>query len=147
MANSEAQRAIRSTGVLRVVFGLVCLALLLLALGVYLVSTMFSSATERTPGTVVDMVSNGKGLVPLVGYTVAGKSYTQRSELYGSFSSFRVGDQVTILYEPNNPQHSEIEGYQVGSFVALLLGIIGLVFGVVTVILVVVNFLLRRRQR
>lgn len=147
MANSEAQRAIRSTGVLRVVFGLVCLALLLLALGVYLVSTMFSSATERTPGTVVDMVSNGKGLVPLVGYTVAGKSYTQRSELYSSFSSFRVGDQVTILYEPNNPQHSEIEGYQVGSFVALLLGIIGLVFGVVTVILVVVNFLLRRRQR
>ncbi len=147
MVNSEAQRAIKTTGILRIVFGLVCLAILLLALGVYLFSTVFSSATARTQGQVVELAFNGKGRVPVVSYSVEGKSYTHRSELSTSLPSFKVGDQVTILYDPNNPQNSEIEGYRIGSFLALLLGIIGLVFGVVTVIMVVINFSLRRRRR
>lgn len=147
MVNSQTQRAIRTTGILRIVFGLVCLAILLAALGVYLFGTVLSSATARTPGQVVELAFNGKGRVPVVSYTVEGRSYTHRSELSTSPPSFKVGDQVTILYDPNNPQSSAIEGYRVGSFVALLLGIIGLVFGLVTVIMVVIHSVLLRRRR
>ena len=149
MANTRVS-GVKALGVVRLIFGLLGLAFLLLALGFYLSSTTFSSFTGRTQGTITDLVANNNGrggLAPVVGYTVAGQAYTYRSDVNSSLSLFKVGDQVIILYQPNNPQNAEIEGYSVGLLLALIFGIIGLVFIVVSLVISVVRFILRRQRR
>jgi hypothetical protein len=99
---------------------------------------------------VTDLVAsnNGRGgLAPVVAYTVAGQTYNYRSDVTSSLSLFKVGEQVTILYQPSNPQNAEIEGYSVGLLLTLIFGIIGLVFIVVTLVISVVHFILRRQRR
>ena len=44
-------------------------------------------------------------------YTVDGKQYTNRNmRSYGSNCEYNIGQDMTVLYDPNKPRHSHVDG-------------------------------------
>ncbi len=80
------------------------LAVIVLIVGVYM--TFFQSrGFVRTTASMTDvrMDSTGESVVyyPTVEYTVDGKTYT--TELDTGSGSYRIGQTISVLYDPNNP--------------------------------------------
>ena len=82
------------------------LAVIALAAGIY--TTFFQSrGFVKTTATIVDIERNfGSGdesdtFTPTVEYTVDGKTYT--GKLNQSSGSYRIGQTITVLYDPNDP--------------------------------------------
>ena len=82
------------------------LAVIALAAGIY--NTFIQSrGFVKTTATIVDIERNfGSGdesdtFTPTVEYTVDGKTYT--GKLNQSSGSYRIGQTITVLYDPNDP--------------------------------------------
>ncbi len=80
------------------------LALIVLLVGIYM--TFFQSGGfVKTTASITDvrMDSSGESTVyyPTVEYTVNGKTYI--TELDTGNGSYRMGQMITVLYDPNNP--------------------------------------------
>ena len=82
------------------------LAVIALAAGIY--TTFFQArGFVKTTATIVDIERNfGSGdesdtFTPTVEYTVDGKTYT--GKLNQSSGSYRIGQTITVLYDPNDP--------------------------------------------
>ena len=80
------------------------LAVIVLIVGIYM--TFFqSSGFVKTTASITDvrMDNNGESTFyyPTVEYTVDEKTYT--TELDTGSGSYRMGQMITVLYDPNNP--------------------------------------------
>jgi hypothetical protein len=87
------------------------LSLTVLTVGVYM--TFFQSlGFVKTTASITDvrMDSTGESTVyyPTVTYTVDGKTYT--TELDTASGSYRIGQQVSVLYDPGNPSVAHDSG-------------------------------------
>src|SRR3974390_1194455 len=80
-------------------------------------------------GHVIRLDRGSKGArFPVVEFqTQSGESVTFKSRSGSSPPSFRVGESVPVLYNPNDPQHASINtSWQLwgGAFIAVILGVV-----------------------
>lgn len=80
------------------------LAVIVLVVGVYM--TFFQSrGFVKTTASITDVRRDNIGessvYYPTVEYTVDGKTYT--TELDTGSGSYRIGQTISVLYDPNNP--------------------------------------------
>lgn len=92
------------------------------------------SVSQRAEGSVIRLVGNvRKGSVaPVAEFFVDGKRHEFQSWLYTSPPQFDVGDKVSVLYDPGDPQRCRIE-----SFVTLWL--FPTIFGGIGAVMLVVS--------
>jgi len=80
------------------------LAVIVLAAGIYMTffqSGGFVKTTARITGLRMDSSGESTVWYPAVEYTVDGKTYT--AELDTASGSYRVGQTISVLYDPGNP--------------------------------------------
>lgn len=92
------------------------------------------SVSQRAEGTVIRQIRNGRksSVAPVVEFFVEGQRYEFQSWLSTSPPQFDVGDKLSVLYDPRDPQRSRIE-----SFVTLWL--FPIVFGGIGTVMLVVS--------
>ena len=89
-----------------------------------------------TTGTIVNIVEsmdvttdsiNSKAIID---YTADGKEY--KNVEYGAYnSSMKIGDEVLVYYEPNDPTHIQAEGFQNVPYVVLGVSIVTIAISIV----------------
>lgn len=93
---------------------------------------------RRVPGRVVrfeDQSTDGPA-VPVVEYQIGGGTYETRG--WGSASSYRIGDSVTVYYYPGEHEHGRlVSGAE--WFAAWMFVVVGLIFLLVAVVMAVVS--------
>lgn len=83
-------------------------ALIGIGFGVY--SVAFAVGCAEAPGTVVRMV--GKEMRrPIVEYDVQGKQFTVEGAVSSSPPAYSVGEEVTVLYRPDDPSVARINSF------------------------------------
>jgi hypothetical protein len=124
--------------------------ILLLVAGIASFSNIKKINREQSiPGTVVDMVTRpqydeedqdrviGEIHYPVVEFVVNDKRYTVELNEGSELPLYEIGDEVTILYEPENPQDARIKS--VGSSALMwvlpsITGILGIGFLVAVIV-------------
>ena len=118
--------------------------LILASVTIYLIVHGILTAAQEvhTQGVVI----RDEG-VPVIGFTgTDGRQY----KVYGSASSspkYHAGDQVTVLYPPDNPEAGEIDSFGERWVGAAITGALGLLFGGVGCGLLVADFRNQRTRR
>lgn len=109
-------------------------SLLLFAIYLYSDVSAFINLSERTTGEVVrlderwDTDSDGarsKAYYPEFSYKVEGRNYSVVSNSGSNPSSFRIGEQVEVLYNPNNPIEGRINSFLQLYIMPFCFGIMG----------------------
>lgn len=132
-----------SPGGLRIaalVVSLSCLVLLGLAALFAYPSVRLLRDAERASGTVIGLQSSGsssssRGRQAVVEYAVGDDIYTIISTVSSSPPAFKVGETVTVLYEPGAPADGTIQSFLELWFVPMVLGILGAADGIVMLVL------------
>lgn len=112
------------------IFSLMGLPFLAIALGVGFSNYSFIQKAEQTTGTVVDLIYSRKGMArPKVVYAIPdGRNYTYVSSNASNPPSFRVDEQVDILYDPKNPGNARIKSFGSLWLLPLIFGAFGTIF-------------------
>jgi hypothetical protein len=79
-----------------------------LAMACYQVVTVIGS--RETPGRVVEMVGD-ECVAPVVEYSVGGRRYTVQGTVHSQPPAYVVGQQVAVLYRPDNPAQARINTF------------------------------------
>jgi hypothetical protein len=112
-------------GCLFVMIGTLCC---LVAIGIGISSLSFASGALRNPGTVVDMAHSGRTSAPIVRYQVNGQTYQFQSSPYQAPPTHTIGEEVTVIYQPDRPSKGQIYSFGEQWRPPLVLGAIGLGF-------------------
>jgi len=111
------------------VFGGVGLVLLILGLVFWGSQTSFRASAVKTTATIVSIGGGGRYSSVTVAFEAGGETYTGQLGYYSSF--MRVGDSVSVYYNPDNPMDFKADTWllpilftSLGAFFLLL----GLVF-------------------
>lgn len=104
----------------------------------------WKNCTSETDGVVVDfkaklsMSNSDKILFPIVEYYVDGKGYRITSASGTNRQKLKVGDAVTIRYNPERPKQLLIEGYnkKTNVYVCMAIMIMGVVIPASAIILI-----------
>jgi hypothetical protein len=71
---------------------------------------------EETVGVVVDMERRrsreGELYAPIVAYYAEGEQYEYESSVATSWKTYEIGDEVSMVYAPDDPQHATINSFQ-----------------------------------
>lgn len=114
--------------------------LLLISTGLLLgaaVFTLFSLSAvvggESTEGVVVDLrriphKGGGESYAPIVAFLADGYEYETRGSVSSSFIDYEIGDEVPVVYSPDDPYNATIADFQQLWLLPTLLGGGGLVF-------------------
>lgn len=126
--------------IIGVVFSLVGLLLAAIAAFVLVRTRTFLGKAQEVKGTVVRLVysssSKGGGYSPVFRFkTIGGQSIEVSDNLRSNPPLFQEGQVVDILYDPENPHNARVKKWFSLYFVPLLLGGMGLIFGVIGVIM------------
>lgn len=148
------------TKIIVAVFGGVALVLGGIAIYLFVDAWQFTAGAERTQGVVTELVwqaRTGRGARrrsvgtahPVVRFQTADGAVIEfRSRVGSSPPSYQVGDEVPVLYRPENPRDARIESFVDLYLAGTILGGIAVVFGgVAGGILLVVGLRTRRRRR
>ena len=125
--------------IIGIVFTLVGFLLGAIAFFFLIRTRTFLSTAQEVQGTITQMVyhsdSDGGGYAPVFTFrTITGQEISASENLYSNPPQFKVGQIVTVLYDPENPNRARIKkGFNL-YFVPGLLGFLGLVFGCIGVI-------------
>ena len=111
----------------------------------------FKSKAESAEGTVIEMQprhSDGSTTyAPVVEFeTAGGELVTYHSSSSSSPPAYDVGESVEVLYDPNDPSEAKINSFFNLWFLPLLLAGMGIVFGGIGGLVVVVMIRGTRRQ-
>jgi hypothetical protein len=108
---------------------LVCVTLVIGGAGFFIDDLFFERRAKETIGEVVSTQSDGEAIFRVVKFHVGGKSYQSKMGWGSSHPSFAIGDNVIVLYDPNDlrdPPRAKMKGLQtetkmmVGCFVLTL---------------------------
>lgn len=114
-----------------------------MAVIMYIRIRLFINTAQEVKGTVVEMVyrrkstkRSGGGYLPVYQFrTVDGKKITAKDSLSRNPPQFQVGQEIDVLYNPENPHHARINKWVNLYFLPALLGGIGLLFGGIGVLI------------
>lgn len=114
----------------------VALGMLAVCVATFVHAMRFVSGAERTTGTVIELSSEfsdgDEVFYPIVRFTTAeGRSVEFESSSGSSPPSESVGDQVDVLYDPDDPEDAQISGFFHLWLWPLVAGGLSLMFGVV----------------
>ena len=127
-------------GGISVLFTVIGMILILIAVFLAVYSMRLRAISLRTSGTIVRMVQRKDeedGSIsnfPVVGYQVEDKAYEIQGSVSSSVPVYSVGQRITVLYPPNHPEQGRIDTFLEQWFVPLLVGFIGIVFGLIGVL-------------
>lgn len=114
---------------------LIIISIILLTFSLY---GIFGPKKEylTTTGLIVDIVesmdvtTDSNNHKAIINYSVDGIEYKDIE--YGAFnSSMKVGDEVLVYYEADNPAHIQAEGFQKVPYVVLGVSIVTIAFSIV----------------
>ena len=114
-----------------VFLGILCF---LIAVGMGISSLSFAYGALHTKGTVINIVFSlgaSREDYPIVRYQVDGKTYQIRSAHQTTFPPHSIGEEVTVLYWPEQPHKGRIYSFSEQWLPPLLLGGLGLVCAIV----------------
>ena len=128
-----------------IVFSLVGGLLAVIGVFLFIRTRIFIGAAQNAKGTVIQMVysrtssssGSGGGYAPVYQFrTLDGQNIVIQDSLSSNPPRFQVGQEIDVLYESGNPQKARINKWMNLYFVPVLLGGLGLIFGVVGIVLV-----------
>lgn len=105
----------------------------------------FLNAAQKTQGVITQMIyrrssKGGGSYLPEYSFkTLEGQQITVRDNLSSNPPMFQVGQQIEVLYDPQNPQNARINKWMNLYFLPALFGFLGITFDCVGIILVTVN--------
>ena len=126
-------------------FSLVGGLLGLIGVFLFIRTRIFIGKAQEAKGTVIQMVysrtssssGSGGGYVPVYQFrTLDGQNIVIQDSLSSNPPRFQVGQEIDVLYESGNPQKARINKWMNLYFVPVLLGGMGLIFGVVGIAIV-----------
>ena len=104
----------------------------LLFLGVHLhqKTAAFLARAVRAPGVVVEMATNHSSegnstYAPVVGFEHDGRKYTFKDTISSNPPSYRRGEAVGVLYDPDQPRDARIDRGRWNKAVPILIGVFG----------------------
>jgi len=118
----------------------------IVAVIIYIRTRTFINNAQEVKGTVVEMVyrtsSKGSGsYAPVYKFrTIDGQTIVVQDSLSSNPPQFQVGQEIDVLYNPENPQKSYINKWMNLYFLPALLGGMGLAFGGVGVFMIFRQF-------
>lgn len=127
--------------IIGIVFSLVGLLLVTIGVFIWIRTRLFMSKAQEVKGTVTNMLSSfssegGTTYAPVFKFTTQqGQVVEVAEKTYSSPPQFQTGQIVDILYDPQDPGRARIKKWFNLYFTPLLLGGMGITFGVVGVIL------------
>jgi len=113
----------------------------LVAIGFAIYTSNFIHHASRAQGTITKLTSfkendNTETFAPTFTFnTTKGSTITKVSSMQSNPPGFTVGEHVSILFDPNNEQHAEIDTFGPLWFVPILLGAFFLAFTTAGVLL------------
>jgi len=128
-----------------IAFSLVGGLLALIGVFLFIRTRIFIGKAQEAKGTVIQMVysrtssssGSGGGYAPVYQFrTLDGQNIVIQDSLSSNPPRFQVGQEIDVLYESGNPQKARINKWMNLYFVPVLLGGIGLIFGVVGIAIV-----------
>lgn len=142
-----------------VIFGGVAVILVLIAGGLVLHTGSFLAGSVSTTGTVIELIGREDCstdddrrrtcrtvYAPTVRFTTSdGRQVDYRSRTATGPSLYREGQQVEVRYRPDDPTDARIDAFTDLWLAPLIVGGVGVIFGVVTGVLGAVAFRLRDR--
>lgn len=117
-----------------------------------------SVCSAETPGIVVDMKSrksssgmSHKGIsrtvyAPVVQFHVYGKTHTVVSSIYSYPPKYEIGDDITVHYNPDDPEEVYFDSPESLAILPLIFGIIGVLLVVASVPVGIFTFKMRPRK-
>ncbi|HMP03940.1 MAG TPA: DUF3592 domain-containing protein [Gemmatales bacterium] len=119
--------------------------------------SQFLTVAKRTEGKVVALKHNnqsgtlrhrrsGSGLAPEVEYQVNGTRHRFLSHLSTSPPRYGVGDAVTVLYAPDQPEAGQIEGFLENWLIPLLASGLGGIFVLIGMAILIRSMRTRRED-
>ena len=106
----------------------------------------FSQSAVKTQGTVVEIVERtgsktGKQYYPVIEFRCdMGQRYTFEGDGVSSQSEYQTGKPVPVLYDPKDPNDAKLEGGHELILMGSIFGGIGLVFGTIGAIFLIIHF-------
>lgn len=93
----------------------------------------FIGEAATTGGVVIDLerehdADGNHSYYPRVQFEANGRSYQFRGQVGSGRGTFKVGEQVEVLYDPADPHHARINSFVQLWFFPLFLGGMGVVF-------------------
>jgi hypothetical protein len=93
----------------------------------------FIGEAATTGGVVIDLererdADGNDSYYPRVQFETNGRSYQFRGQVGSGRGTFKVGEQVEVLYDPADPYHARINSFLQLWFFPLFLGGMGVVF-------------------
>ncbi len=132
-------------------FAIGSLVLLAIAVGSTVQRATLIFSGSRAEGTVVAKKQVGRlkggaaAYAPMLQFTASdGRTYVVTSDLSGPESTYRFGQQLRVLYQPDHPDGARIDAFAPLWTLPLVAGVVGAAFSIVPAI-VVVNWGRRRR--
>jgi len=115
-----------------------------MAVIMYVRIRLFIKTAQAVKGTVVEMVyrrkstsNRGGGYLAIYQFrTIDGKKITAKDSLSRNPPQFQVGQEIDVLYNPENPHNARINKWLNLYFLPVLLGGLGLLFGGIGVLIV-----------
>jgi hypothetical protein len=110
-------------------FSLVGICMLLVSYFIYSETKSFIAGASEGNGKVIDLVRSDGTYHPVVEFTSStGKRIEITSSVGSHPPSYRVGESVTVLYDPSNPHNAQLSGFMDLWFGFLVLVGLGLAF-------------------
>lgn len=99
----------------------------------YLSTGDFIAEAASAPGVVISLEREQDGdgdttYYPRVQFEAKGRSYQFRGQVGSGYGTFKVGEQVDVLYDPADPHRARINSFVQLWFFPLFLGVVGAVF-------------------
>lgn len=101
---------------------LLCLSVILYAHKTYFIANALSAQ-----GVIQTLRTQGKGQSFTVSYQVGESNYLVKTDVTRSPTRYRVGDEVSVLYDPGMPSQAIIDDFLEKWFWSLSAGILGVV--------------------
>ncbi len=111
-----------------------------------------ASQSRETSGTVVRLVprtrkrTGNRLMAPVVTYQINGNQYSFESDIASSPPAYRIGDTVTVQYDPEQPEKATIKSFWSSWLPMLLFGGFGSLVTLISVIGVVALVRSKTRQ-
>lgn len=115
-----------------------------MAVIMYVRIRLFIKTAQAVKGTVIEMVyrrkstsNRGGGYLAIYQFrTIDGKKIKAKDSLSRNPPQFQVGQEIDVLYNPENPHNARINKWLNLYFLPVLLGGLGLLFGGIGVLIV-----------
>lgn len=140
----------RTYNLLKYLFSLIGAAILVGAFFSYQNTATFLDEASEVPGTVTDLIysrsSDSSSYYPVVEFeTARGQLVEFQSSSGSNPASYSVGETVSVLYKPSEPESARINGFFSLWGVSVILGILGGAFFLVGVLMILVPLMTQAR--